>query len=32
MYFVKLKLPSKQAPYGGNGCSPQGFVATISSQ
>ena len=30
--FVKLIEPSKQAPYSGKGCSPQGLVARISSQ
>ena len=31
-YLTKLKLPSKQAPAGGSGCSPHGFVASIVSQ
>ena len=30
--FAKLIDPSRQAPYGGNGCSPHGFVAEIVSQ
>src|SRR5690554_1601154 len=29
---VRLTDPSKQLPCGGNGCSPQGFVARMFSQ
>ena len=32
MYLVRLNDPSKQAPLGGNGCSPHGLVAAMVSQ